>query len=303
MDTILVWFSDDRVKLLVFIWIIVLGVGILFYSGSESLSRNNALKKIGIDIGGETSKKKSKIESLSSWFGQLFSVSDRDIENKFISAGIYNSRLYKWLLPIKYTALAIGSVLIYLYTSTQHMEITSTVAGISVWVVIVVIGPDLYLELRKKKLHRKLSERLPYLLDLMGVCVRTGMTIEASVAYLAHEMEGFDKDIAHMLHKTNERAKLVGLESALEELYVRVPTNEVRSFVMTLNQSLQYGSSIYEVLSNLAKDIREVHMLELEEKIGKLSAKMSVPLILFIMFPIVILITAPGIMRLLGGLG
>lgn len=133
--------------------------------------------------------------------------------------------------------------------------------------------------------------------------MRTGMTIEASVAYLAHEMEGFDADIAHMLHKTNERAKLVGLESALEELYARVPTNEVRSFVMTLNQSLQYGSSIYEVLSNLAKDIREVHMLELEEKIGKLSAKMSIPLILFIMFPIVILITAPGIMRLLGGLG
>jgi tight adherence protein C len=40
-------------------------------------------------------------------------------------------------------------------------------------------------------------------------------------------------------------------------------------------------------------------MLGVEEKIGKLAAKMSIPLILFIMMPIVILITAPGIMRVM----
>lgn len=302
MEDVLVWFSDDRVQLLAFIWVIVFGIGVLLYSGSEGISRSNALRKVGIDIGVKDKKKKqSNIESISRWFGQLFSVSERDIENKFLSAGIYNSKVYKWLLPIKYTSLILGSVVIYLYTTTQHMQSSTVVIGICIWVVIVVIGPDLYLELRKRKLRQRLSERLPYLLDLMGVCVKTGMTIEASIAYLAHEMEGFDADIAHMLHKTNARAKIVGLEVALEELYVRVPTNEVRSFVMTLNQSLQYGSSIYEVLSNLAKDIREVHILDLEEKIGKLAAKMSVPLILFIMFPIVILITAPGIMRIFGG--
>jgi tight adherence protein C len=40
-------------------------------------------------------------------------------------------------------------------------------------------------------------------------------------------------------------------------------------------------------------------MLGLEERIGKLAAKMSVPLIVFIMIPIVILIAAPGVMRLM----
>jgi tight adherence protein C len=68
---------------------------------------------------------------------------------------------------------------------------------------------------------------------------------------------------------------------------------------MTLKQSLQYGSSIYGVLTTLAGDIRDVQMLTLEEKIGKLAAKMSVPLILFIMIPIVILIAAPGILRMM----
>ncbi|HDR1493492.1 TPA: type II secretion system F family protein, partial [Pasteurella multocida] len=44
-------------------------------------------------------------------------------------------------------------------------------------------------------------------------------------------------------------------------------------------------------------DIREIQLLIIEEKLGTLSAKMSIPLILFIMFPIIILILAPGIMR------
>lgn len=302
MNEIISLLSDGKVQTIIFIWLIVLGCGVLIYSLSENFARKKFLNKVGVRLDENTEHaNESKVESMSRWFGQLFSISERDVEKKFIAAGIYNSKWYKWLLPIKYISLAIGVVGISLYTTSQHMELTTTIVLVALWLVIVVIGPDLYLELKKKKLQRRLSDRLPYLLDLMGVCVRTGMTIEASIAYLAHEMQGFDADISHMLHKTNERAKLVGLENALEELYTRVPTNEVRSFVMTLNQSLQYGSSIYDVLSNLAKDIREVHMLDLEEKIGRLAAKMSIPLILFIMFPIVILITAPGIMRMLGG--
>ena len=73
----------------------------------------------------------------------------------------------------------------------------------------------------------------------------------------------------------------------------------MRSFVFSLTQSIKYGTSIQYALETLAKDIREVQVLELEEKVGKLSAKMSIPLILFIMFPVVILITAPGIMRMM----
>ncbi|TOO76471.1 biotin synthase, partial [Vibrio parahaemolyticus] len=52
------------------------------------------------------------------------------------------------------------------------------------------------------------------------------------------------------------------------------------------------------VLSDLAEDMRKVQILTVEEKVGKLSAKMSVPLILFIMFPIVILILAPAVMQM-----
>ncbi len=224
---------------------------------------------------------------------------ENEMKQKLVQSGIYNTTQAHLFMPIKYASLVIGQIGLMVAHLWFQWSTTQWLLLASVWLVFAVIVPDLYLASRKKALVRKISSQMPYLLDLMSVCVQTGMTIEASIKYLCIEVEGFDKDLAHMLNRTNERARLIGLEKALEELQLQVPSNEIRSFTMTLNQSLQYGSSVYDVLTTLAADIREVQMLSLEEKIGKLAAKMSIPLILFIMIPIVILIAAPGVMRVM----
>lgn len=103
------------------------------------------------------------------------------------------------------------------------------------------------------------------------------------------------------MERIDERSRIVSMDKALDEAYLHIPTSEMRSFVMTLKQSLRYGSSIYTTLTTLSSDIRQVTMLTVEERIGKLAAKMSIPLILFIMMPIVILIAVPGVMRMMSG--
>lgn len=93
------------------------------------------------------------------------------------------------------------------------------------------------------------------------------------------------------------KSELTGLSQALQDFSIPLPTTEIRMFCTVLQQSLNFGSSIYSHLIQLSADIREIQLLIIEEKLGTLSAKMSIPLILFIMFPIIILILAPGIMR------
>ena len=83
----------------------------------------------------------------------------------------------------------------------------------------------------------------------------------------------------------------------MQDLAISLPTTEIRMFCTVLQQSLNFGSSIYPQLIQLSSDIRELQLLAIEEKLGTLSAKMSIPLIIFIMFPIIILILAPGVMR------
>lgn len=225
---------------------------------------------------------------------------NQDIGDKFKRAGI--SEKSKWVsfyMPIKYSCLMLGCVGIYIYSLTTSLSTPTLVASMASWLIVCIIIPDAILEGRGKARISRVSRQLPYLLDLLAVCVQTGMTIESAMNYLSKEMAGFDKELAGLMKKTNDRSRLVGMPKALDELYEDIPSSEMRSFVMTLKQSLQYGSSIYGVLTTLAGDIRDVQMLTLEEKIGKLAAKMSVPLILFIMLPIVILIAAPGILRMM----
>ncbi|WP_074211967.1 type II secretion system F family protein [Salinivibrio sp. ES.052] len=238
-------------------------------------------------------------ERVGTVLSQLVSSDKQDMEQKFLAAGIYDTRLSKFFMPAKYMLLIAGASAIYLIGQLQQWPSKWLLIVEVLWLVVTIIGPDAYLNIRKKALVTAISNKLPYMLDLMAVCVQTGMTIEASITYLSREMAAFDRDLSFLLTRVNERSRIVGLEQALEELYMRVPSNEMRSFVMTLNQSLQYGTSIYGVLTTLSSDIREVQLLRIEEKIGQLAAKMSIPLIVFIMVPIVILIAAPGIMRML----
>lgn len=228
-----------------------------------------------------------------------FSAGEAEMKRKFIASGFYNTRLAIYYMPIKYFSLFAGVSLLIWLSHTQSWKSTDTMLFCALWVIVSLILPDLYLNSRSRSLVIKVSNKLPYMIDLLAVCVQTGMTIEAAMDYLSQEMKDFDPDLGYQLNKTKDRTKVVGLEVALDEMFERVPSNEMRSFVITLKQSVQYGSSIYQVLTTLSSEIREVQMLTIEEKIGKLAAKMSVPLMLFIMFPIVILIAAPGIMRLM----
>lgn len=277
--------------------LLTFGVGIVLFFAFSSLKRRHRLHHYL----SETTREREQVSQPDNVLGSLvsqFTPTEEEINKKFVDAGLEGFQYKRFYMHFKYGVFLLGAALMYMWAkSTQTANDKLLIFGI-VWFMFCVIAPDAWLEQRKKSLIRYTSAKLPYLLDLLAICVQTGMTLEASISYLATEMRGFDKNLAKILVRMNERARVVGLERALDELYLRVPSPEVRSFVMTLKQSLQYGSSIYTTLTTLAADIRAVNMLQVEEKIGKLAAKMSIPLILFIMFPIVIIIVAPGIMRL-----
>ncbi|MGR5117600.1 type II secretion system F family protein [Vibrio astriarenae] len=234
-------------------------------------------------------------ESVIAKLSKVISSNDKaELEKKFVEAGYYNKELAKYYFPAKVVIVIIVSLAAYFSElSDMHKLLVGMLA-----LIAIIIAPDALLEMRRKALIRRVSAQLPYLLDMMSVCVQTGMTIEASLLYLAEELESFDSDLCYQIKKTSDMAKIHGLEKSLNDFSERVPTTAVRSFVLTIIQNLQYGTSISNVLSDLAEDMRKIQILTVEEKVGKLSAKMSVPLILFIMFPIVVLILAPGIMQM-----
>ncbi|EEZ39085.1 type II secretion system F family protein [Photobacterium damselae] len=277
---------------------IFFGIAIILWMIISKVSKQDIYTDFAIVPSSNVHNKTNSLEELKKYLPSALSADVKEIDKKFYSAGFYDFKYAYLYMPIKYLLVLIGSGSIYWF-SKGIFDNPTMMAIICVWVVLCISMPDIVLAQKSKTLRHKISGQLPYLLDLLAMCVQTGMTIESSMSYLSREMKGFDRDLSHLLTRTNDRARIIGLEQALDELYIRVPTNEMRSFVMTIKQSLQYGSSIYNILTTLAADIRDMRMLTLEEKIGKLAAKMSIPLILFILIPIVILIAAPGVLRML----
>lgn len=145
----------------------------------------------------------------------------------------------------------------------------------------------------------KISKDIPMFVDLLAICVQSGMNIEMAIRFLESNISQINKQFAPFLKRIILKSEISGLEVAIEDLQKELPSTEISMMCTTLKQSLKYGSTIYETLMNLSMEIREMKLLETEEAIGKLSAKLSVPLILFFMFPIIIIIAAPGIMKAL----
>ncbi|MEZ8242487.1 biotin synthase [Vibrio splendidus] len=257
----------------------------------DSIRKEQRHKKVALYIGDNSVRAPSRVNRFFVRFGKEHR---HELEQKMIEAGYYNTDWAKFYFPAKLLVLALVSGLVLLGDMTSTNKLIVVIFSL----IGVIVVPDTMLQMRRKMLISRTSAQLPYLLDMMSVCVQTGMTIEAALVYLGKELAEFDSDLCYQIKRTSDSAKIHGLEKALNDLSERIPTPPVRSFVLTIIQNLQYGTSVAQVLSDLAEDMRKVQILTVEEKVGKLSAKMSVPLILFIMFPIVILILAPSIMQM-----
>ncbi|MDD1794649.1 type II secretion system F family protein [Enterovibrio sp. ZSDZ42] len=282
---------------LIFIVLIALGAATALTILLGNVKRKSSIEQ-ALDI--NQMDKVSSLANASRLISSFFAASNNEITEKFIGAGIYNTALAPYFFLIKYTVFGVASAIVILTGDAPIYEgIADKITWLAGLTLVVVIGPDLYLEMRRRALALKITRKLPFLLDLMATCVQTGMTIESTLFYLTSEMASFDRDIAYMLKRLSDRARTVGLDKSLQDLYERVPSPEMHSFVMTLTQSMQHGTSVYEILTTLSNDIRKIQLLSLEEKAGKLSSKMSIPMIIFVMMPVVVLIVSPGVMRML----
>lgn len=203
------------------------------------------------------------------------------------------------IVKLRICAVFSGVLIVGQVTHFLPFGMQGIAMSILLFLVAIIILPAILTGPAVKTRIKLMLDALPYFVDLIAVCVQAGMTVESAVKFIAERSDELDANLASLMRHLTKRAEVSGLEDALMEMYRSMEMTEIRMFCSTLQQSVHYGTSLYENLMELSKDIRMMQLLESEEKIGKLSAKMSVPLILFIMFPITVLIAAPGILRVM----
>ncbi|MDM2843543.1 type II secretion system F family protein [Citrobacter sp. Cpo090] len=193
------------------------------------------------------------------------------------------------------------SLLIFILNALGVLKYDKQTQGIIIGValVLVILIPPRIKNYVMQKKTKKINVDLPYVIDIMSICVQSGMTIENALIYISKNIQFINSDIASLLERTAIKIEVSGIVSALDQLYEEVPSSEVRMFCTTLQQSITYGASISTVLVELSKEMREMQLLSVEEKVASLSAKMAAPMILFIMFPILAIVAGPGFIRMM----
>ncbi|SSC65743.1 type II secretion system F family protein [Ciceribacter selenitireducens] len=155
--------------------------------------------------------------------------------------------------------------------------------------------PNIYVKNRMNKRQHSIRRAWPDALDLMLICVESGISIEAAMRRVAEEIASQSSELAEeMVLTTAELSFLQDRRTALENLGTRTQLEGVKSVTQALIQAERYGTPISQALRVLAQEGRDERMNEAEKKAAALPPKLTVPMILFFLPVLVAVILGPA---------
>jgi tight adherence protein C len=147
------------------------------------------------------------------------------------------------------------------------------------------MGPDRVLNMRRSKREREYSDGFPDLLDLLVASVEAGLSLDAAVTRVTEELaRRYPNLTVHLRFLVLELRAGKSRKDAWAAFADRLGIDDARQLATMLRQAEEMGTSLGETLTVFSQDMRSKRMLRAEEKALALSAKLTVPLILFI-FP------------------
>lgn len=155
--------------------------------------------------------------------------------------------------------------------------------------------PNIYVRNRISKRQHSIRRAWPDALDLMLICVESGISIEAAMRRVADEIADQSAELAEeMVLTTAELSFLQDRRTALENLGNRTQLEGVKSVTQALIQAERYGTPIAQALRVLAQEGRDERMNEAEKKAAALPPKLTVPMILFFLPVLMAVILGPA---------
>jgi tight adherence protein C len=143
-------------------------------------------------------------------------------------------------------------------------------------------GPAIYIKNLTDKRQQAMRRAWPDALDLLLICVESGMGLESALRKVATEIGSQSVELAEELSLTvAEMSYLADRRKAFENLSERTGVESIRQAVTTLVQAEKHGTSLGQSLRVLAQESRDTRMSLAEKKAAALPPKLTVPMILF----------------------
>jgi len=182
-----------------------------------------------------------------------------------------------------------GGLLLASGVSQQTLVYTIGAAGLGFYL------PDLVLALKSRKRKEAIFLGLPDALDLMVVCVESGLGLDQAMRKVSEEMYRTCRVLAEEFSLANFQLQIgQARATVLHELGVRTGVDDLRSLAAILIQADKFGSSIAQALRVQSDSMRTRRRQLAEERAAKTAVKLIFPLVIFIFPGIFVVLVGPA---------
>ena len=158
--------------------------------------------------------------------------------------------------------------------------------------------PNMFVENLVQRRQTSIKNAFPDSLDMLLICVQSGMSSEAAFGKVADEMGAQSLELAEELSLTTaELSYLPERRQAYENLGKRTGIPGVKAVATALIQAERYGTPVGQALRVMAKENRDTRMSEAEKKAAALPPKLTVPMIIFFLPVLFVVILGPALIQ------
>ncbi len=246
---------------------------------------------------------KAQMKSFVDRFNLKEKLSDDKTVDRLRMAGYRGSApLYYFLtarvaIPVILFAVSLTYAFLILQTKLPALSLILICAGLS---GVGAFLPNVFLKNKIDKRKLVIQRAWPDALDLMLICVESGMSIEGAFQRVAEEIGIQSVALAEELTLTTaELSYLSERRQAYENLAKRTGVDGVKNVMMALIQAERYGTPVGTAVRTMADDTREQRMQLAEQKAASLPPKLTVPMIIFFLPVLFFIIMGPAIMQVI----
>lgn len=242
----------------------------------------------------------------SAWIQPLFRLGtlviaapSSALRAELASAGFHGNNaaiIYIGLKLLLLTAgLAVSAIILF--------PLGSMTLGVRVLLILCVgfglfMLPNFLVRLQRHRRREEVRQHWPDALDLLEICVSSGMGLDLAWNSVADEIRGVCPTLADEMALANFEIHLNASRAvAMRHMAERTGVEDISSLVGLLVQSERFGTSIAEALRTFATSMREIRSQRAEEVAEKMPVKLLFPMILLVFPALLIVVAGPAVIR------
>ncbi|OMG60443.1 type II secretion system F family protein [Brevundimonas diminuta] len=224
-------------------------------------------------------------------------VADNMIQAGFRGPGPLNT-FYFFRFATPFILMALTAFYLFVVVKPD-LPMMTQVAMVVMAAGVGFYAPNIYLKNMIDKRRASIMAAFPDSLDLLLICVESGMSIEAAIQKVSQEVGGQSIELAEELSLLSaELSYLPDRRMAYEGMAKRTQHPGIKAVATAMTQAETYGTPLGSALRVMAKENRELRLSAAEKKAAALPAKLTVPMILFFLPVLFVVILGPAIINI-----